>query len=152
MFHVGHAAQYSKNAGERACKAEGPRCYTCFRPTLLDACHQMLGQFREAATQQRFHDDGGNMAFLQFGVQVVGIYVVARGVLPVYVIELYLYEVPMHLVVHGQHFVEHFFGTVERESQIADTSRFTFLHQEVYHAILDVTGAEGLDATVTDGV
>ena len=54
--------------------------------------------------------------------------------------------------MHGQHLVEDCLGAVERESQVADAAGLALLDKVVEHAVLDVTGPEGLDAAVADGV
>ena len=152
MFHVSHAAQYCQYIRERACKAESPRGYTRFGAALLEACHEVFGQLGQTSAQQRFHDDGRYVAFLQFGVEVVGVNVASRSIFPVYIVQLNLYEVPVHLVVHGQNFVEYILCAVEREAQVTDATCLAFLHQEIDHAIFNVAGAESLDAAVANGV
>ena len=56
------------------------------------------------------------------------------------------------MFVHGQHFVEDFHRSVERETQVADPAGFTFLDQIIEHAVLDIAGTEGFDTAVSDRV
>ena len=57
----------------------------------------------------------------------------------------------MILVVHGQHFIEHLFLSVERETEVSDTASLAFFHQEVQHAVVDIAVVEFLHASA-DGV
>ena len=126
-----------------------------FRVALLQFCGQILWQIGQAAAQQRFHDDGGNAALLQFGIQIRGVGVAAVdfvGIVPVQVVQLYLHKVPVVLVVPRQQGVKHGDVAVIRESQVADAACLALLYQIVQHAVFHVARFEGRHAASADGV
>ncbi len=76
----------------------------------------MVGHIREASSEQRLHDDGGNTAFDEFVVEIFGICVARLRVyfvFPVEIVELYLNEIPFIFVVVGKQAVEHVDVAVE---------------------------------------
>ena len=152
VFQVGHAAQDGQYACRCPGKTERPGGDAQLRKALFEASHDVFGHLGEASSEERFHDDGGDVPFLQLGIEVVGVDIVARGIAPVEVVELYLHEVPVYPVVHGEHLVEHVLRAVEGEAQVADASCLALLHEVVYHPVLNVALAEGLDASVPDGM
>ena len=152
MLHISHTAQYGEHILVRTGKAERPRSHAVLRTALFQTRHDMLRHVRQTAAQQGLHDYGRYSALDKLAIEIFGIDIRSRRMPPVNVVELYLHEVPMHLVVHGKHFVEHVHRTVERESEIADAPCFTLLNQEFYHSILDITLAECLYASVADGM
>ena len=111
----------------------------------------MIRHPRQATAQERLHDDGRDVPFVQLAVEVFRIHVARGGVLPVEVVELDLHEVPRN--AHVEHVVEHLHVPMEGPAQVADPSLGTLLQHEVEHAILDVAILEKLDAAAsTDGV
>ena len=50
----------NKDIGFTAYITESPTCYATLRVTLLQVCYHMIGNFAQASTQQRFHNNGGN--------------------------------------------------------------------------------------------
>ena len=82
------------------------------------------------------------MVFLQLSVQITGIHITVInlvGIVPVQVVQLYLYEVPVIFVVHGKYLVKYRFLTMEGETKVADASCLTLFHQEVHHAVINIT-------------
>ena len=150
VFHIGHAAEHGEHTFGRAGIAESPRGHATLRVLALQFGGEILWQVSQTATQQGLHDDGRNAALLEFGIQVAGIDVAAVdlvGIVPVKVVQLYLYEVPMVFVVHGQHLVEDILVAVEREPEVSDAARLALFHQEVHHAIVDIAAVELVHAT-----
>ena len=150
MLQIGHAAQHGQYLFRRAGEAERPRGDARFGPALLEMRGDVIGHVREPSAEQRFHDDRLNAALCQLPVQIFGIDVVSRRMLPVHVIELNLHEIPMRPLVHRQHLVEDVHRSVERKSQIADTARFPLSEQKVQHPVVDIAGAERVDSAVAD--
>ena len=142
MLHIGHAAQYGQHLLRCAGKTESPRSHTALRISLLQAGKDMLGNIRQASAQQRFHHHYRNVLAAHLLVQVVGIHVTSRCVLPVGIVQLNLHEVPVHLVVHGQCPVEFLFCTVERPAQVTNTSGFALLEQEVEQTVVKETALQ----------
>ena len=109
VLHIGHTAENGQDAFGSACIAEGPGGNAPLGVVLLQLRHQVLGQLDQTATQQRFHDDGRNTAFLQLCIQVAGVGVVLVdfvGIVPVEVVQLYLHEIPLVFIVVLQEPVE----------------------------------------------
>ena len=115
MLHVGHAAQYGEHHGRCAGKAECPRSDAVFGVACLQTCYDVFGHFRQASSLQGFHDNHRNVPLGDFGIQVVGVDVSARCVLPVGIVQLDLDEIPVHLLVVCQYLVELFLASVFRE-------------------------------------
>ena len=106
---------------------------------------QILRQIRKASAQQGFHDDGGNLQLLQLVVEVVGVNIVFAdlvGEVPVQIVQLYLHEIPMVLVVQGKNLVEHLLLAMKRETEVADAAGLSLLHEEVHHAVVHITRVE----------
>ena len=56
------------------------------------------------------------------------------------------------MVVHRQHFIKDIYCSMERETQITDTSGFTFFNQVIQHSVVDITSTEGFNTTIPNGV
>ena len=85
------------------------------------------------------------MTLLQLRIEVVGIGVEGiylLGMLPVEVVELYLHEVPLILIVLGEEVVEYLDVTVIGETEVAYATCRTLLNEEVEDAIIDITSVE----------
>ena len=90
------------------------------------------------------------MTLLQLRIEVVGIGVAGiylLGMLPVEVVEFYLYEVPLILVVLGEEVVEYLNVTMIRETEVAYATCRTLFHKEVKDAIIDITPVEVIHTT-----
>ena len=151
MLHVGHAAEDGQNHIRGACEAEGPGCDAALGVLLLEAGGDAVGDVGQTAAEQGLHDDGGNAALAELAVEVLGVDVAGGCVVPVEVVELDLDEVPVDVIVHGQHFVEDLLLSVEGPAEVADAAGFTLLYEEVQHAVVDVSLVEVLHG-LADGV
>ena len=110
VFHIGHAAEHGEHALRRSGIAEGPRGHRPLEVLLLQFGHQVLRQLHQSPAEQRFHNDGGYAALLQFGIEVAGIDIALVNLVskvPVQIIQLYLAEVPVIFIVPAEHLVEH---------------------------------------------
>ena len=150
MFHICHSAQNGQHHLRRTCKTESPRCHAVFRFTTLQTFHHMLRNIRQASAKQRFHYNCRDIAFLKFAIKIFSIYIVALCMTPVYIVHLYLHKIPVHLVVHGQNFIEHIYRTVERESQTTYSAGLALFHQIIDHAVVDISVLEHVDTAVSD--
>ena len=56
------------------------------------------------------------------------------------------------MVVHRQHFIKDIYCSMERETQITDTSGFTFFNQVIQHSVVDITSTEGFNTTISNRV
>ena len=120
----------------------------------LQLSHQILWQVSQTTTQQRFHDDSRDATLLEFVIEVAGIDIVLAdlvGIIPVQVVQLYLHEVPVVFVLQGEHLIKHRLLTMERETEVTDTTSLTLLHQKVHDTVVHITAIE-LVHTTTDGV
>ena len=150
MLQIGHAAQNGQHAGRRPGKPKSPRGHTPLRITLFEPGDDMIRHIRQSAAQQRLHNNGRNMPFFQLCIQVFSVDIASRSMAPIDIVELNLHKIPMHLFVHGQHLIENRNRPVKRKSQIADSSRFTLLHQKIEHAVIDISSPEGLNTAIPD--
>ena len=150
VLHVGHAAQHGQHSGPGTRVAEGPRSGALGRTALLEPFDQMVVQPRKAPAEQRLHDHGRDAALLQLAVEIFGIDVSVRSMLPVDVVHLDLDEIPPRFtaVVHGQQVVEDLLIAVERPPEVADAPGLALAQQKVEHAAVDKTFVESLDALV----
>ena len=85
------------------------------------------------------------MFLLKLVIQIAGIDIVLAdfvGIVPVQVVQLYLYEIPVVLVVQGHNLVEDFLLAVEREAEVADAASLALLHEEVHHAVVHIACVE----------
>ena len=154
MLHIGHTTQYGEHTLRCSRIAESPRCHAALWCFAFQLCSQILGQVGQSSAQQGFHDDGRDMAFLQFLIQVTGIHITVVylvGIVPVQIVQLYLHKVPVVLLIHGQYLVEYLLKTMEREAKMTDASRLALFHQIVHHTVIHIATVKLVHAA-TDGV
>ena len=111
----------------------------------LQLCHQILRQIGQTPSKQGFHNHSRDAPLLQLGIEIAGINIVLTdliGIVPVEIVQLYLYKVPVVLVMQRNDLIEHRLFAVERETEVTDTTRLALLHQIVHNAIIDVTAIE----------
>ena len=96
----------------------------------------MIGHLAQSASQQGFHNDGGNPQLGKSVIQVFARTTFVIIVVPVAVVGLNLYKVPLVLVVMVQHPVIDSHITVEREAQVLDSSCSTLFHQPIQQAVV----------------
>ena len=155
VFHIGHATQHGEHAGPSAREAERPRGDAAFRLSLPETGHEIVGQIAQPASQEGLHDHGGNTSLLQLPIEVDGIGVSVvhlLGVLPVHVVKLYLHKVPLVFVVLGEQIIKHLHVSMIGKTQVADAPGFTFLEQEVQHAVVQVALMEVFHAASSHAV
>ena len=91
------------------------------------------------------------MAFLEFTEEIFCIGVAGidfAGMLPVHIVELNLYEVPMVFsgIVQAEQIVNHLDIAVVRPSQVADAALSLLLHAPVEHTVVEEPCVEGFHA------
>ena len=153
--HVRHAAEDAEHARVGPAEAEGPRGRGLVRLALAQLRRNALRHIGEAAAEERFHDDDGDAALVEFGIEVVGVDVADPvGVRPVDIVHLDLAEVPGILAAVEQlhEIVELMPRAMEGKTEVADASGSLFAPQEVDHAVLDIALLEGLPAAAADGM
>ena len=62
--------------------------------------------------------------------------------LPIDIIELYLYEVPFEFILAGKKIVEYLDVSVIRKSEVSYSSGLSFGEEEIEDPVIDVTGVE----------
>ena len=72
--------------------------------------------------------------------------------LPVHIVKLYLYEIPLYLIVSGKQIIIYFDFAMIGESQLADATCFTFFYQKVKHSIIQISSFKGVHSTHTDAM
>ena len=115
---------------------------------------KILRQICQATTQQRLHDNSGYTLLRKFCIKIAGIDITLAylvGIVPVKIVELYLHEVPVILIMHGEHLIEDTLLSVERESKITDTSCLALFKKEIHDAIVDITSMKLIHAS-TNGM
>ena len=95
VLHVGHAAQHGEHCRLGANVAECPRCHAVLGFALLEVRHDVVGHLGQPAAKQGFHDDDGNLALHEFVIQIFARASLVFFVVPIDVVRLYLYKVPM---------------------------------------------------------
>ena len=143
MFHIGHAAEHCEHTREGGGKAESPRRDALLRAVLLEAGVEIVGERRQAASEQWFHHHYGDAALVQLVVEVIGIVINARGVAVIDIIQLNLHEIPMKFVVARQQVVESLDVAVIGEAEVADAPCFALLHQKIEQIVVDEALHEG---------
>ena len=106
----------------------------------------MVRNLGKTSAQQRFHDYGPYALLVEFRLQILRIRIPVSGMSPVDPVQLDLDEVPMVLVVESKQTVEAFLVSVEREAEVADTSRFTLFHEEIYDSVVTEPPVEDIFA------
>ena len=125
MFHIGHTGKHGKYTFWRTGIAESPGSNTPLWGMTLQFGSQILGQISQTASQQGFHNHSRDASFLQFGIEITGIDIVLAylvSIVPIKIVQFYLHKVPMVLLMQGNHLVEHFLLSVEREAEVADAA------------------------------
>ena len=131
-------------------KAESPGCHTILRTTLLETGYQVIRHVRQTTTQQRFHDVHRNVSLRQFIIKVFGM-IVTGSMTPIHIVQLNHGKVPLYVHIH--YIVESCHIPMERPSEVADTTGFTFLQKKIQQAIVNETFLECFDTlTATNGV
>ena len=72
--------------------------------------------------------------------------------LPVHIVELNLYEVPMVFLVQFHQGIKAGLVSVKGESEISDASLLPLLHQEIHHPIVHESFIKLCHASAADGV
>ena len=150
VLHIRHSAEYGEHTLRGSCISESPRSHATLRSLLFQLCHEILRKLHQSSAQQRLHNDGRNVAFLQLGIEIAGVNIAAIdfvGIVPVQVVQLYLNKIPMVFFMTGHHLVEHRFLSMERETQVTDTTSFAFLLQEVHDAVVYIASVELVHTT-----
>ena len=114
--------------------------------------HHVVGHLAQASPEERFHDDSRYAALHQLAVQVLSATRAVGIVMPVAVVGLYLYEVPVILLVVLEQPVEDSHVTVEREAQIPDASCLALLHEPLQQAVVEVALVQCLHASTAHGM
>ena len=68
---------------------------------------------------------------------------------PIQEVHLYLYEIPVILIIMIYQIVEHLYITMVRESQVTDPAGFTLLHQEIEYTIIQEPATKVIHTTAT---
>ena len=71
---------------------------------------------------------------------------------PIQEVHLYLYEIPVILIIMIHQIVEHLYITMIRESQVTDSACLTLLHQEVEYTIIQESATKVIHTTATYAV
>ena len=138
--------------------SEGPAGGAVLRTYGLELVCQFGSHAGEGSAAQGFHDDALDAQFLQFVVEVFGIGIATTptsavaGMTPVEEVHLNLHEVPVVLVVVVEQVVEHAHVAVVGETEVADAAFLALLHQEVEHAVVDESSAQGIESAAADAV
>ena len=64
--------------------------------------------------------------------------------LPIDIIELYLYEIPFEFILAGKKIVEYLDVSVVRKSEVPYSSGLSFGEEEIEDPVINVTGVEFL--------
>ena len=152
VLHVGHTAEHGKHIGLCAKEAECPRGNATLGTALFQTAHDVVREFGQTATKERFHHHYGYTPLDALCVEVFGTDAATLGNMPVHIVHLQEHEVPMIGIVQGKEFVEHLLGTVERPSKMTDTACLALLLEEVQHTVVHVALAEIVHTSATQGV
>ena len=91
---------------------------------------------------------------MEFFIKVAGIYIILAylvGIVPIQIVQFYLYKIPLVFVCQGKHLVKYCLFTMERETQVTDSANLALLHQIINNAIVDIATLK-LIHTSTNGV
>ena len=149
MLHIGHPAEHGEHAVGCACKSECPTGHAALRLTLFHLRHNRVRHIGQTTAKKGFHDNGRNAPLLQFAVKIDGIGVAVVdfvGILPVEVVELNLYKIPVvaSFIVPFQEHIENRHIAVIREAKVADASSLLLFHQPVEDAVVHIASVERL--------
>ena len=84
---------------------------------------------------KRLHHNGLDPALVKFPVEILGVDIVPRGVLPIDVVELDLREVPMGPAI--EHPVKELFLAVERPAEMADAPGLALGDQKIEDTVVE---------------
>ena len=155
MFGARHAGEDGHHLRMGAAEAERPLCERRLRVEGGEFLRERVVVAREAAAEQRLHDDDGDVELRERLVEVLGVEVARVHLLrvaPVDVVHLDLHEVPLVRAVALDAPLERLGVAVVGEAEAADAALCAQLGAPVQGAVFEVAPGERLEAAVANGV